>query len=232
MLKFSDQLIKAQLIRRYKRFLADVNLEDGECTTAHCPNTGSMKTCGDAGDTVYLSYHDSPKRKLKYTWELTETAEGYIGVNTAMPNRIVEWAIASGLIPELVGYESIRREVKYGKNSRIDLLLERENEKCYVEVKNCTLLGEDSILFPDAVTQRGTKHLQELSALRRQGIRTVMFYLVNRPEKEYFQLAKDIDPVYVKTAKQAVEKGLEILVYRAKTSLVGVEIGEAVPLVW
>lgn len=231
MVKFSKKLQKGTLVKRYKRFLADVTLADGETVTAHCPNTGSMKTCGDCGDTVYLAHHDDPKRKLKYTWELTRTKGGYIGVNTSRPNQVVEAAVRSQAIPELSGYETLRREVKYGTSSRIDLLLEDEGHPtCYVEIKNTTLLAGDRVVFPDAVTTRGLKHLKELTKLVKTGHRAVMFYFVNRPEGGAFGPAADIDPNYAKALEEAMEAGVEVLAYRSRPTLTGMGIGEPVEI--
>lgn len=218
-MKLASPLHKAKLIKRYKRFLADVTLEGGEKITAYCANTGSMESCGSPGDTVYLSYHPDSKRKLLYTWELTKLpAKGHIVVNTALPNYIVEEAVSKGLVKELAGYDLIKREVKYGKNSRIDLLLTGKGRPdCYVEVKNTTLLRDGALMFPDAVTVRGRKHLDELSAMVKGGQRAVMFYLVNRPDGDYFRPAKEIDEEYAKSLKKAVKSGVEVVVYRTKT---------------
>ena len=232
MATFETQLIKATLVKRYKRFLADCTLENGETVTAHCPNTGSMKTCGSPGDTVYLQYTDNPKRKLNYTWELTETKGGFIGVNTVRPNAVVERAIAEGKVVELAGYDHVRREVKYGTNSRIDLYLTKRNDlqACYVEVKNTTLLDADRIIFPDAVSARGLKHLHELSLIKKQGQRAVMFYLINRPEGEMFAPASVIDPAYSAGLKEAIANGVEILAYRAVHSLNEIVLGDPVKI--
>ena len=150
------ELIPGTLIRRYKRFLADVRLDTGQTVTAHCPNSGSMKACCQPGQPVFLSYHDNPKRKLKYTWELIQMPGSLVGVNTQVPNRLVAQAISSGMVEELTGYETVRREVKAGEGSRIDILLTSPNRRdCYVEVKNCTLVTDAVATFPDAVTVRG-----------------------------------------------------------------------------
>ena len=230
MIKFSGPLHKGTLVKRYKRFLADVTLENGDIVTAHCANTGSMKTCGSPGDTIWLLYNPSPKRKLDWSWEYTETENGYIGINTARPNRIVEDAIQTDRIAELSGYESIKREVKYGTNSKIDLLLESpDRAKCYVEIKNVTLQGQDCILFPDAKTDRGLRHLRELQLIKNEGCRAVMFFLVNRPDGSIFKPAADIHPEYAEELSQAHHAGVEILVYRAEHSLEGIQIGAPVP---
>jgi len=231
MLTFSSPLIEGKLIKRYKRFFADVELLNGDIVTAHCPNTGSMKTCGQPGDTVFILHSPSPTRKLAYTWELTKTPTGFVGVNTARPNHIVANAIEAGKIPELSSYSDMKQEVKYGANSRIDILLTCPVKgQCYVEVKNTTLLEDDSVLFPDAVSARGLKHLQELSQMVKDGHRAVMFYLVNRSEGSHFRPATHIDPAYSKGLSDAFKSGVEILTYRAIHSLEGLCIGEAIPL--
>lgn len=225
MIKFSHPLIKATLVKRYKRFLADIILENGEEVTCHCPNTGSMKSCGAQGDTIYVLPSSDPKRKLKYTWEYTQTKGGFIGINTQRPNRIVEDAIVNNIIPELQGYSTIKREQKYGNNSKIDLLLEAKGKtSCYVEIKNVTLLEDNTLLFPDAITVRGQKHLKELISIKERGYRAVMFYLINRPDGKNFRPAEEIDPEYAKLFEKAKDAGVEIFEYRAKSTLSGMSI--------
>ncbi len=170
-------LISGTLIQRYKRFLADIRLTNGKTVTAHCPNSGSMRACCEPGRPVYLSVHDNPRRKLKYTWELIEMPTSLVGVNTQVPNRLTAKAIADGNVDELAGYTSVRREVRVGQNSRIDILLESPDRRpCYVEVKNCTLVEAGLATFPDAVTLRGQKHLVELQTLVERGFRCAMFF--------------------------------------------------------
>ena len=217
-------------MKRYKRFLADVQLPNGEVVVAHCPNTGSMKTCGSPGDIIYLSYNPSPKRKLSYTWELTQTKKGFIGINTHRPNKIVEEAILNQQIKSLSGYKQIKREVKYGENSRIDLLLSGPKGLCWVEVKNVTLLDQKSVLFPDAVTSRGLKHLKELKSKVTEGDRSVIFFLINRPEGDSFSPAYHIDPTYSKELVTAQKMGVEVLAYRCCNSLEASTITNEVPL--
>jgi sugar fermentation stimulation protein A len=160
------KLVRGTLIKRYKRFLADVSLDNGKIVTAHCPNTGSMKGCSEPDQPVYLSLHDNPKRKLKYTWELIEMSASLVGVNTLVPNRLVFQSAEAGLISELAGYDTIESEVRIGNNSRIDLRLSNgQKDHCYVEIKNCTLVDNGVAMFPDAVTSRGLKHLKELETL-------------------------------------------------------------------
>ena len=231
MIVFSKPLTKATLIRRYKRFLADAALNDGTVVTAHCPNTGSMNTCGAPQDTIYLLHSDDKKRKLSYTWELTETEGGFIGINTHRPNRIVEDAIARDAIPELLGYANMKREVKYGTNSKIDLLLtDPEKKPCYVEIKNVTLLEGPALMFPDAVSVRAQKHLKELEKAAQQGKRSVIFFLCNRPEGKYVDAAKHIDPKYAEALDRAISNGVEAICYRVDANLKRLTIGESVPI--
>jgi len=208
------ELIPGTLVRRYKRFLADIQLENGDMVTAHCPNSGSMKACCQQGRPVYLSYHDNPKRKLKYTWELIHMPTSLVGVNTQVPNRLTELAIASGDVAELYGYDNVKREVKAGKNSRLDIFLTSANRRpCFVEVKNCTLVADGIATFPDAVTVRGQKHLLELQHLVEQGYRCVMFFLIQRMDATSFAPADTIDPEYGKLLREAAKNGVELLAY-------------------
>jgi sugar fermentation stimulation protein A len=172
-----------------------------------------MLTCSEPGRKVYLSRHNRPERKLKYTWEIIEMPDSLVGINTMVPNSLVQLAVEAGSVPELAGYDSVRREVKYGKSSRIDLLLEKGKSKCYVEIKNCTLVEDGIASFPDAKTTRGLKHLVELKKEVRRGNRAVMFYLVQRMDAKLFRPAEDIDPVYARELGKAARAGVEILVY-------------------
>lgn len=210
------QLIKGKLLKRYKRFLADIELENGELITAHVPNSGAMTSCIEPDCTVYVSFHDNPKRKLKYTLELTCINGTLICTNTMHANKIGIEAIQNDKIPELLGYESIKPEQKYGENSRIDILLENKNEKCFVEIKSVTLKLGDSLAFPDAVTSRGTKHLHELINMKKQGHRAVMLYIANREDSQKFRIANEIDKLYYKSLKEAISSGVETLVYQSK----------------
>ncbi|WP_298440122.1 DNA/RNA nuclease SfsA [Geobacter sp.] len=214
-MKLPPQLYPGALIRRYQRFLADVQLDDGTLVTAHCPNSGSMKGCNAPGSPVYLSRSDNPARKLAYTWELVLSDGFWAGINTGLPNRLVREAIEDGTIAELQGYGTIRPEVPYGTRSRIDLLLEGEKGRCYVEVKNVTLVEGERALFPDAVTERGQKHLRELMEVVRQGDRGVIFFVVQRGDGHAVAPADLIDPEYGRLLRQAAACGVEPLAYRA-----------------
>ncbi len=221
-MRFSSDLVRGTLIKRYKRFLADVQLESGETITAHCANPGAMTGLDRPGTTVWLSLSDNPKRKLKYSWELLETGPrgkpAFVGINTAHPNRIVSEAIEAGRVEELAGYTSRRREVGYGENSRIDILLEHDaRAPCYVEIKNVHLMRTAGLAeFPDSVTKRGTRHLRELAAMAERGARAVMFYLVQRDDAERFALARDIDPAYGHAFDAARAAGVEAIGYCCK----------------
>lgn len=227
LLEFPQPLTQGRLLRRYQRFFADVTLNDGRIVTAHCANTGSMATCGAPGDTVYLLHNANPARKLQWTWELTAIEDGFVGVNTGRPNQLVRAAVSAGLVRELKGYADVRPEVKYGKNSRIDLLLSGDGiPPCYVEIKNTTLRYENRIVFPDAVTERGLKHLDELIQEKKAGNRAIMFFLVNRPDGEAFAPADHIHHEYATELRRAVRQGVEVLAYRARHSVLGMTLGE------
>jgi len=235
-MKFPNPLIRGTLIKRYKRFLTDVELENGEVVVAHCANSGSMLSVKDPGSEVWLSPATNPDRKLKYTWELIKIGDTFVGLNTGLPNKLVEAAIASGQIKELAGYDVIRREVKYGKNSRIDILLESEGRpKCYVEVKSVTMRRSDGpnagkAEFPDAVTSRGAKHLVELADMVAEGHRSVMVYLVQREDCKSFTISDDIDPDYGKGYKAALSNGVEALCYTCKVTTEGIEVDSPLPI--
>lgn len=216
-MKYPDPLIRGTLVKRYKRFLTDVELDDGSVVVAHCANSGSMESVKEPGSEVWISPARNPDRKLKFTWELIRVGETLVGINTSLPNMIVSEAIENDLVPELAGYDSLRREVKYGKNSRIDIFLESEGKpNCYVEVKNTTMrrdLDGGPVEFPDAVTARGTKHLVELSDMVAEGHRAVMFYLVQREDSDEFTVAGDIDPTYAEALQKAIKAGVEVVCY-------------------
>ena len=227
-MKFEHPLITGRLLRRYKRFLADVELENGETVTAHCMNSGSMMGLKDPGSPVWLSPATNPKAKLNWKWELVEADGALVGINTGHPNKLAEEAIRSGAIPALSGYETIRREVKYGENSRIDLLLEDHNtaRPAYVEVKNVTLKRREAAEFPDAVTARGTKHLRELARVAQNGERGVMLYVAQRTDCTHFSIADDIDPAYADALKDAQAAGVELLAYACTISAKEIRIAE------
>jgi sugar fermentation stimulation protein A len=211
-MRFATPLIRATLLKRYKRFLADVILETGESVTAACPNTGAMLGLTEPGSTVFLSRSESPTRKYPHSWEMIDVAGiGLVGVNTGNPNRIAAEAIREGFIPDLAGYGSLRHEVKYGLNSRIDILLEdKDRPPCYVEVKNAHLFRAEGLCeFPDCPTARGTRHLEELARVARRGGRAVMLYLIQAGHPTRFALAPDLDPTYFKAFKRARKAGVE-----------------------
>jgi len=210
-----EKLIKGKLIKRYKRFLADIILENGEEITAHVPNSGAMTSCIEENCDVWVTFHDNPKRKLKYTLELTKMGKELICTNTGVANKIAIEAIENTTIKELQGYSSLKPEQKYGEKSRIDILLENANQKCYVEVKSVSLKIKDNLAFPDAVTSRGTKHLNELKTMVEQGHRAVMLYVIQRTDNLPFRLACEIDKKYCEAFKEVTKQGVEVLVYQS-----------------
>ncbi|MDH4567264.1 DNA/RNA nuclease SfsA [Pseudomonas sp. BN414] len=216
-MKFAPALEEGRLLKRYKRFLADIETAAGEQLTIHCPNTGSMLNCMSEGCRVWFSRSNDPKRKLPGTWEIAETPQGRLAcVNTARANALVEEALKTGLIPELAGFASLKREVAYGQeNSRADFRLDFADGPAFIEVKSVTL-GFDCTpvaAFPDAVTARGSKHLRELAALARAGVRAVQLYCVNLSEIEAVRPAEEIDPAYAAALREAVTAGVEVLAY-------------------
>ena len=231
-MKFSDPLIKGRLIQRYKRFLADVELVNGDIITAHCANPGSMLGLKEPGLEIWLSKSSNPKRKLAYTWELAKLENCYVGINTNLPNQIVAEAITLGKIEPLVKFENLRREVRYGENSRIDILLEGSGiPATYVEVKNVHLMREFGLAeFPDAVTARGAKHLVELSKMVKGGHRAVMIYLIQYPVSQKFRIADDIDSVYATAFKSAINAGVEAFAYVCDINLSEICVRESVPI--
>jgi sugar fermentation stimulation protein A len=239
-MRFPSPLVPATLQRRYKRFLADVVLPDGVETTVHVANPGAMTGLAAPGTRVWLSKSDNPKRKLPWSWELAEVDLGsgleLVGVNTAHPNPLVGAAIAAGTITELAGYAALRREVKYGRNSRVDFLLQdgvNDGSKppCYVEVKNVTLMRAKGFAeFPDAVTARGAKHLDELSAMAAQGCRAVMVFLVQIGSADRVALARDIDAAYGEAFDRARKAGVEAIAYRCVLSETEIAVVDAVPV--
>jgi sugar fermentation stimulation protein A len=230
-MRFPDPLLPGTLIKRYKRFLADVRLESGAEITAHCANPGSMMGLAEPGSEVWLSPARNPARKLRYSWELVRIGDGLVGVNTALPNRIVEDAVNAQTIPELAGYAPARREVKYGRNSRIDLLLAADGRPdCYVEIKCVNLKRHGPAEFPDAVTARGTKHLVEMSDMVAAGARAVMVYLVQREDCDEFRLAADIDPTYAAAFDDARAAGVEAVCYACRLSTEEIRVDHTLPI--
>ncbi|AWK40813.1 DNA/RNA nuclease SfsA [Photorhabdus laumondii subsp. laumondii] len=228
-MEFHPPLQSATLIRRYKRFLADVITPEGETLTIHCANTGAMTGCATPGDTVWYSTSDNPKRKYPNSWELTETPAGHwICVNTLRANDLVAEAIAQNAIPEFSEYKKISREVKYGEeNSRIDLLLQAEQQvNCYIEVKSVTLLQENCGYFPDAVTTRGQKHLRELQHIAEQGQRAVLFFAVLHSGINQVAAAAHIDHNYSSLLEQAQNSGVEVICYQANMTGKGMVLGD------
>lgn len=233
-MRFSPALEEARLLRRYKRFLADIELASGEQLTIHCPNTGSMLNCMIEGGKVWFSRSNDPKRKLPGTWEISETPQGRLAcVNTGRANALVEEALCAGRIKELAGFSALRREVPYGEeNSRVDFRLEFPDGPAYVEVKSVTLGFSDSTTaaFPDSVTQRGTKHLRELAALARQGVRAVQLYCVNLSGVDAVRPAEEIDPAYAAALREAVADGVEVLAYGVRLEGEQIEVDRRLPV--
>jgi sugar fermentation stimulation protein A len=229
---FPQPLARGRLVSRYKRFFADVVLDDGTAVTAHCPNPGAMLGLNTPGLTCWLSRSDNPKRKLAHTLELVEADGGLVGINTLHPNRLVAEALATDAIPELAGYASHRREVRYGTNSRVDFLLEGPGRPpCWLEVKNVHLMRTPGLAeFPDCVAARSSKHLRELAAMAQAGDRAVALFVVQRTDCEAFTACGDLDPGFAQGLDRAAEAGVEVLVYGCKVTTNGVSIGQ--PLEW
>ena len=235
-MRFSAPLMPATLVRRYKRFLADVVLPSGETITVHCANPGAMIGLNAPGARVWLSKSANATRKLPHSWELIEVDLGagveLVGINTGHPNALAGEAIAAGLIPELAGYATARREVRYGESSRVDFLLEGPpRPACYVEIKNVHLMRERGLAeFPDAVTRRGARHLAELAAMVAAGHRAVMLFLIQIGSAQCFKLARDIDPAYGQAYDAARRAGVEVIAYRCVISRDGIEVAQPVAI--
>ncbi len=221
---FKNKLTPATLIRRYKRFLADVILDDGSTLTAYCPNTGSMKSCAEPGSRVYLSRSANLKRKYPFTLEMVYSGECWIGVNTGLTNQLVVEAVKAGKISELGRVETIYTEIKVSRNSRLDIMVETGGKKTYIEVKNCSLVENGIAMFPDAVTTRGTKHLLELADLVQKGHGGMILYLVQRTDAKIFKPAEYIDPEYARMLRAVSRQGVKALVYQAKVQPQGIEV--------
>jgi sugar fermentation stimulation protein A len=235
-MRFPAPLVPAILKRRYKRFLADVVLPDGSEITAHVANPGAMLGLNAPGARVWLSKSDNPKRKLAYSWELVEVDFGtgleLVGVNTTHPNNLIAEALTAKAIPAFAQYSKIRREVRYGKNSRVDFLLEGEElPPCYLEVKNAHMMRKPGRAeFPDAVTARGAKHLHELAAIRKTGARAAILFLVQIGSAQSVSLARDIDPAYKQAFDRALRGGVEVFALTCRISADGIEVGNAIPV--
>ncbi|EQM81501.1 DNA/RNA nuclease SfsA [Stutzerimonas stutzeri] len=234
-MRFTTALEQGRLVRRYKRFLADIVTDEGEHLCIHCPNTGSMLNCMGEGARVWFQRNSDPKRKLPGTWELVETPQGRLAcVNTARANRLVEEALLAGVIGELAGFTALKREVAYGvENSRVDFRLDYPAGPAYVEVKSVTLgFGDTAVAaFPDAVTTRGARHLRELAALAREGIRAVQLYCVNLTGIEAVRPASEIDPLYADALREAVAAGVEVLAYGVELSEQEIRLAHRLPVV-
>lgn len=212
------KLTHGKLIKRYKRFLADITLDNAEIITAHVPNSGAMTSTIAPNCDVWVSKSNNEKRKLAYTLELTKIDDTIICTNTSYANKIALEAIQNGVIKELCGYDTIKPEQKYGQNSRIDILLERDEKKCFVEVKSVTLKLGDHLAFPDAITARGTKHLEELMSMVKLGHRAVMLYIIQRTDKLPFRIADEIDKKYYEKFLEVTSNGVEVLIYQSDIS--------------
>jgi sugar fermentation stimulation protein A len=230
-MRFSDRLIRGTLIKRYKRFLADVRLADGRIVTAHCTNTGSMIGCNKPGSIVYISRSTKEGRRLPFTWELVRSGKTWVGINTLHPNRLVAESIEMGVIRELQGYHTIRREIITSRGTRLDLRLEGSHGFCFIEVKNVTLALAGAAAFPDAVSERGTKHLKELIRLRELGHRAALVFVVQRGDCSYFRPADEIDAQYGLWLRRAVGAGVEALAYRAQVNAKEVRLAERIETV-
>lgn len=227
-MKFSNNLVHGILIKRYKRFLADIQLDDGTIVVAHCTNTGSMKSCLENGAEVYLTPVNDPKRKTKFTWEMIKINGDWVGINTGNPNKLAFEAISAGLIPELAGYTNVKREVKFG-DSRFDVFAENNNEQCFIEVKNVSLKEGKYALFPDSVTIRGQKHLKTLMEVKSKGIRAVMLYIIQRSDVDIFSPASEIDPQYAALLKEAFLAGVEVIPMQAKVTPQQIDLIKKLP---
>jgi sugar fermentation stimulation protein A len=230
-MQFPQPLERGRLVSRYKRFFADVVMDDGRAITAHCPNPGAMLGLNTPGLTCWLSRSDAPNRKLAHTLELVEADGGLVGINTLLPNRLTAEALATDAIPELTGYTIHRREVRYGQASRVDFLLEGEDRpRCWLEVKNCHLMRGGALAeFPDCVAARSLKHLKELTAMVQAGDRAVMLFVIQRTDCTVFAAAADLDPAYAEGLSTAAAAGVEVLCYDCDLSFESIRIARRIP---
>ena len=229
-MQFKQKLQPGILIKRYKRFLADIELADKTVLTVHCPNTGSMQGCSQPGSPVMISRSDNPGRKYPHTLEMVRVGSVWVGVNTFLTNKLVREALEKKVVIEFGRLESINQEVKTSANTRLDFLLEREGKKIYMEVKNCSLSENRVAMFPDAVTVRGTKHLQELAALKQQGHKAAVFFCVQRGDADCFMPAAHIDPLYAETLIKVEAEGVKVLAYQAEVNPSEITIARKLPV--
>jgi sugar fermentation stimulation protein A len=229
-MQFKQDLKPGILIRRYKRFLADVELEDGSTLTVHCPNSGSMLGCSEPGSPVMISHSANPGRKYPHTLEMVKAGSTWVGVNTSLTNKLVREALENSVVKEVgTGFE-IFQEVRTSDHTRLDFLLEQQGKKIYMEVKNCSLAENGTAMFPDAVTARGTKHLEELAKLKKEGHGAVVFFCVQRQDADVFSPAAHIDPLYTNTLAKVEKKGVLVLAYRANVSPLGIKVKRNLPV--
>ncbi len=230
-MKIPQPIEYGMLIKRYKRFLADIKLDNGKFIIAHCPNSGSLKSCNIPGNKVVVSTNDNPARKLRYTWEQIQVADHWVGINTQYPNKLVWEGIKSGTIKELQNYTNFKPEVKIGNGNRIDLRLDGPQGRCYIEVKNVTFVENNRAMFPDAVTKRGQKHLIELSKISQSRQRAVLFFVVQREDGQSVTPADGIDPEFGKILRQVVLEGVEAIAYQASVTPKEILITNRVPVI-
>lgn len=229
-MQFNQQLQSAILLKRYKRFLADVELANGRQLTVHCPNSGSMRGCSEPGSAVMISRSDNPKRKYLHTLEMVRVGGSWVGINTGLTNHLVAEALARGIVAEIGTVDQIQREVKVSTHTRLDFLLQCGEKKIFVEAKNCTLVEGNIAMFPDAVTTRGTKHLRELLALKQAGFEAAVLFCVQRQDGNSFVPARHIDPDYGATLAQVHNQGVMVLAYAAAVCPLGIEIVGSLPV--
>ena len=229
-MQFNQKLLSGILIKRYKRFLADVELADGSRTTVHCPNSGSMLGCSEPGSPVMLSRSGNPRRKYPQTLEMVKAGTVWVGVNTALTNRLVREGLENGIINEFGRLDAITQEVKTSEHTRLDFRLEQKGRNIYMEVKNCSLAENGTAMFPDAVTVRGTKHLEELAKLKEQGHGAAVLFCVQRSDAEVFSPAGHIDPLYAETLVKVKKMGVLVLAYQADVDPQSIIIAGKLPV--